>query len=51
MVEKFLKTHPDFTLEKLPLPSVFPENEGMLRLLPGQYQTDGFFIARFRRSL
>ena len=51
VVEKFLKTHPDFTLEKLPLPSVFPENEGMLRLLPGQYQTDGFFIARFRRSL
>ena len=51
VVEKFLKAHPEFTLEKLPLPAVFPENNGMMRLLPGQYQTDGFFIARFRRSL
>jgi len=51
VVEKFLKERPDFTLEKLPLPQVFPENEGMLRLLPGQYDTDGFFIARLRRKL
>lgn len=51
VVEKFLKAHPDFMLEKLALPEVFPENEGMLRLLPGEYDTDGFFIARFRRSL
>ena len=51
VVEKFLKACPDFTLEKLPLPQVFPENNGMLRLLPGQYDTDGFFIARLRRTL
>lgn len=51
VVEKFLKACPEFTLEKLPLPQVFPDNEGMLRLLPGQYDTDGFFIARLRRSV
>ena len=51
VVEKFLKAHTDFTLEKLALPEVFPENKGMLRLLPGEYDTDGFFIARFRRRL
>ena len=50
VVEKFLKQRPDFTLEPLPLPKVFPENQGMLRLLPGQYDTDGFFIARLRRK-
>ena len=51
MVELFLQQHPDFYLEPLPLPSVFPVNEtGMLALVPGQYDTDGFFIARLRRK-
>ena len=50
VVEKFLKACPEFELEKLALPSVFPENEEMLRLLPGEYDTDGFFIARLRRK-
>ena len=51
VVEKFLKTHPDFTLEPLPLPAVFPKNEsGMLALVPGEYDTDGFFICRLRRK-
>ena len=50
VVEKFLKTHPDFTLEPLPLPEVFPKNEsGMLALVPGEYDTDGFFICRLRK--
>ena len=50
VVEKFLKANPEFTLEPMALPAVFPKNEtGMLRLLPGQYDTDGFFIARLRR--
>lgn len=50
VVEKFLKASPDFALEPLPLPAVFPKNEtGMLRLLPGEYDTDGFFIARLKR--
>ncbi len=51
VVEKFLKTHPDFILEPLPLPAVFPKNErGMLALVPGEYDTDGFFISRLRRK-
>ena len=51
VVEAFLRTHPEFTTEPLPLPSVFPKNEsGMLALVPGEYDTDGFFICRLRRK-
>ncbi|MBQ6831951.1 MAG: 16S rRNA (cytosine(967)-C(5))-methyltransferase RsmB [Oscillospiraceae bacterium] len=51
VVEKFLKQNPDFTTEKLILPDIFPENTtGMLTLVPGEYDTDGFFICRLRRS-
>ena len=50
VVEKFLARCPDFALSPLPLPEVFPENSGMLRLVPGQYDTDGFFIARLERN-
>ena len=51
IVDAFLKTHPDFTLEPLELPAVFPKNDtGMLTLIPGQYDTDGFFISRLRRK-
>ena len=50
-VEKFLQTHPDFTTEPLPLSAPFPKNEsGMLTLVPGEYDTDGFFICRLRRK-
>ena len=52
MVAEFLRTHPNFTTEPLPLPSPFPKNEsGMLALVPGEYDTDGFFICRLRRTL
>ena len=52
VVEGFLKEHPDFHLEPLPLPAPFPTNEtGMLALSPGQYDTDGFFIAKLRRKV
>ena len=52
VVEKFLKQNPDFTLEKLELPDIFPENTtGMLTLVPGEYDTDGFFICRLRRKV
>ena len=52
MVERFLADHPDFTTEPLPLPAPFPKNEsGMLALIPGEYDTDGFFICRLRRKL
>ena len=50
VLERFLKTNSDFFLEKLPLPGAFPDNNGTLRLIPGQFDTDGFFIARLRRK-
>ncbi len=52
LVERFLQLRPDFATEPLPLPDIFPENTGgMLTLVPGQYDTDGFFICRLRRQL
>ena len=52
VVTAFLSNHPEFSMEKLPLPAVFPENTtGMLTLIPGEYDTDGFFISRLRRKL
>lgn len=51
VVEAFLKEDTRFQLEKLPLPAAFPENtSGMLALVPGEYDTDGFFIAKLRRK-
>lgn len=50
VVRAFLTENPDFCPEKLELPQKFPANtDGMLTLVPGQYDTDGFFIARLRR--
>ena len=52
VVEAFLAEHPEFTTEPLKLPDCFPRNEtGMLALVPGEYDTDGFFICRLRRKL
>ena len=52
VVEEFLKNNRDFALERLCLPAIFPENTtGMLTLVPGEYETDGFFICRLRRKL
>ena len=52
MVERFLQNHSDFTTEPLPLPAIFPKNEsGLLALVPGEYDTDGFFFCRLRRNL
>lgn len=51
VVEAFLKSNPDYYKEALTLPSVFPENTtGCLTLVPGEYDTDGFFICRLRRK-
>ena len=51
VVNAFLAKHTDFYTEPLELPEVFPENEtGMLTLIPGEYDTDGFFICRLRRK-
>ena len=52
MVEAFLHDHPEFSLEPLPLSAPFPKNEsGWLPLIPGEYDTDGFFISRLRRNV
>lgn len=52
VVNAFLAKHREYGLEPLPLPGVFPENKtGMLTLIPGEYDTDGFFICRLRRKL
>ena len=41
----------EFTVENLNLPDVFSENtNGMLTLIPGEFDTDGFFICRMRRN-
>lgn len=52
VVQAFLEKHPEFSTEPLQLPDVFPQNTtGMLALIPGEYDTDGFFICRMRRRL
>ena len=52
LVAEFLKDNEDYYLEPLNLPAVFLKNEsGMLALVPGQYDTDGFFIAKLRRKV
>ncbi|MBQ7801850.1 MAG: 16S rRNA (cytosine(967)-C(5))-methyltransferase RsmB [Oscillospiraceae bacterium] len=51
VVEQFLAENQDFVTEPLPLPEVFPKNRsGWLALVPGEYDTDGFFICRLRRK-
>ena len=51
VVRAFLAERDDFYTEPLALPEVFPQNEtGMLTLIPGEYDTDGFFICRLRRK-
>lgn len=51
VVAAFLQEQPDFSLEPLTLPKNFPENTTvMLTLVPGEYDTDGFFICRMRRK-
>ena len=51
VVNAFLAENHDFYPEPLDLPEGFPKNEtGMLTLIPGEYDTDGFFICRLRRN-
>ena len=51
VVAAFLAENDEYYLEPLALPGVFPKNEtGMLTLIPGEYDTDGFFICRLRRK-
>ena len=51
VVRQFLDSHEEFCTEPLELPEEFERNEsGMLTLIPGQHDTDGFFICRLRRK-
>ena len=45
-LEAFLKEHPAFQLEQIPIDI---ENNGQIQLLPHIHSTDGFFIARMIR--
>lgn len=51
-VERFLASHPAFTLEPPPAGAVPPEvlDGGLLRVLPHRHGTDGAFAARLRRG-
>ena len=52
LVAEFLKDNEDYCLEPLKLPDIFPKNEsGMQALVPGEFDTDGFFIAKLRRKV
>ena len=51
-LREVLAENKEFYLEPLSLPHPFPRNEnGMLTLVPGEYDTDGFFISRLRRNV
>ncbi len=51
VVAAFLEKHPEFSTVPLRLPDCFPENTtGMLALISGEYDTDGFFICKLRRN-
>ena len=51
VVQRFLQQRSDFYLEDLPLPEgMTQDGRGMLTLIPGEYDTDGFFICRLRRE-
>ena len=53
IINRFLSEHPDFTAEPIKLPDgiehQIDEPDNCLTLLPGVYDTDGFFIAKLGR--
>ncbi len=53
IIRRFLEEHPDFIGEPIDLPDgiehIIEEEPYFLTLLPGVYDTDGFFIAKLRR--
>ena len=52
VAEDFLRAHPEFTPEAIPVPENSGlENDGMLTLLPNIHGTDGFFICKMRKHL
>ncbi len=49
VVEIFLRSHPEFTVEVSSRADRIPQFQGFLRTLPGPESLDGFFAARLRR--
>lgn len=47
VVKNFLKVHPDFELVNIQVGNL--KQETMVKILPNQYDSDGFFIAKFIR--
>ncbi len=50
VVSAFLAQHPEFSLEPFQLPAPIGTTDGQLTLWPHLHGTDGFFIAKLRRS-
>ena len=54
IIRRFLEEHPDFIGEPITLPDgidhIIEEEPYCLTLLPGVYDTDGFFFAKLRRK-
>ena len=51
VTDAFLKRHPEFTREPLPLPDPFGTVErGERTIWPFEYDTDGFFLCRMRKK-
>ncbi|MBQ9780953.1 MAG: 16S rRNA (cytosine(967)-C(5))-methyltransferase RsmB [Clostridia bacterium] len=56
VVSAFLKNHPEFTAEDFMIPAQDPavasveSHDGMVTLLPHRHGTDGFFIAKLRKT-
>ena len=50
IVNKFLKSHPDFLLEDFPHPLTQQSTGGILRISPAPEDCDAMFAARFRRK-
>ncbi len=49
VVTYFLEHHTDYQLESFSLPHIGEVSQGYLTLYPHRHQTDGFFMAKFRR--
>jgi 16S rRNA (cytosine967-C5)-methyltransferase len=56
-IERFLQEHSDFALDEQWSKMINPEvlerchkREGMISILPSDFGSDGFFIARLRKS-
>lgn len=49
VIENFLKDHPNFQLSPIKLEHQVLMNEGMVTILPHQFESDGFFIAALEK--